>query len=746
VAKTIIISNRLPVKITAGNNDFAFQQSEGGLATGLSSIYKNGNSIWIGWPGLFVNDEFQKKEINKKLAALNLYPVYLSSEEINQYYEGFSNEIIWPVFHYMATYARYENSYWDFYYSVNKKFCDAFLKVYQPGDIVWVHDYHLLLLPKMIRNECPDATIGFFQHIPFPSFEIFRLLPWRNELLEGLLGADLVGFHTYDDARHFLAACSRILSLQPTLNSITHNLHKVEVESFPMGIDEKKFAALINDIEVRKHIENLKQTFKDVRLILTIDRLDYSKGILQRLQAFDLLLEKFTEWREKVSLYMIVVPSRDNVPVYKELRNEIDKLVGNINARYRSHTWTPINYFYRSYPVEMLSALYQFADVCLVTPMRDGMNLVCKEFVASRINNNGVLILSEMAGAAKELVDSIIVNPNNITEISYAMLNALHMTVAEQQRRMKQMRELVSRFNVHYWVQTFMERLQDVKTTRRLQQSKYISFFSAQFLRNRYVRAKKRLILLDYDGTLVNFTTDVDAAVPDEELYEILAALTDDKKNKVVIISGRKHNDLEKWFGHLPIDLVAEHGVLQKKSGDVWMQTLQLDTAWKKKLLPILQVYAERTPGSFVEEKQHSVAWHYRGAENDLGNYRANELMGNIRYMIADMPLLMLSGNKIVEIKSSETNKGKAALQYINNNKYSFIMIMGDDTTDEDMFKAAKDVAFTIKIGEHPSAAAYCFDTVNEARTLLHNLPAKILLAKMLDKLIHIVPFPPFTK
>jgi trehalose 6-phosphate synthase/phosphatase len=746
MGKTIIISNRLPVKVTALHSHFQFKQSEGGLATGLGSVYKDGNSIWLGWPGLSLQDELQKKELNKQLAETNLYPVYLTAEEISLYYEGFSNEIIWPVFHYMPTYARYENINWDYYYSVNKKFCDAFLKIYQPGDIVWVHDYHLLLLPKMIRAEQPDATVGFFQHIPFPSFELFRLLPWRTELLEGLLGADLVGFHTYDDARHFLSACSGLLSLQPALNTIIADERKIEVESFPMGIDDKKFAALTNEVEVHGYIDNLQQTFGNVRLILTIDRLDYSKGILQRLQAFDLLLEKFPQWREKAALYMIVVPSRDTVPMYAALRNEIDKLVGNINARYRTHTWTPINYFYRSYPVEMLSALYQFADICLVTPMRDGMNLVCKEFVASRINNNGVLILSEMAGAAKELVDGIIVNPNNITEISYAMLTALDMPAAEQYRRMTQMRELVNRYNVHYWVQSFMQRLEEVKESRKFPTSKYINFYTGQLLRNRYVRAKKRLILLDYDGTLVNFTTDIDAAAPDEELYEILNTLVADKKNKVVIISGRKHTSLQKWFGTMMIDMVAEHGVMQKNAGGQWQETIKLDVSWKKKLQPILKVYAERTPGSFVEEKEHSLAWHYRGAENDLGNKRANELMGNIRYLIADLPLVMLSGNKIIEIKSSETNKGKAALTYINSDKYNFTLVMGDDTTDEDMFRVTKEMAYTVKIGRHRSAAEYSFDTVKEARALLDNLPAKMLLSKMFDRLIHILPYPPYTK
>jgi trehalose 6-phosphate synthase/phosphatase len=549
MGKTIIISNRLPVKIAVKDGVHTFHPSEGGLATGLGSIYKKGNSVWLGWPGVFVDNETEKKNINKKLVALNLHPVYLTNEEINQYYEGFSNEIIWPVFHYMSTYARYENSYWEYYNAVNKKFCDAFMKIYQPGDVVWIHDYHLLLLPQMIRQVQPLATIGFFQHIPFPSFELFRLLPWRKELLEGLLGADLIGFHTYDDARHFLGATSSILSLKSSLNTVLFDDRKVVVESFPMGIDEKKFTMLTNDKEVLRQIEHLNVTFTNIRLILSIDRLDYSKGILQRLQAFDLLLENRHDWREKVSLYMIVVPSRDSVAMYKELRNEIDKLVGNINARHRTNTWTPINYFYRSYPVEMLSALYQFADVCLVTPMRDGMNLVCKEFVASRINSDGVLILSEMAGAAKELVDSIIVNPNNIVEISHAMLSALTMPKEEQQRRMKQMQELVSKYNVHNWVDTFMHRLNELEKPKQIEVSRYLSFFTGQYIRNRYVRAKKRLIMLDYDGTLVNFNADINDVSPDETLLAILQDLVDDERNKVVIISGRQHTTLEDWFG-----------------------------------------------------------------------------------------------------------------------------------------------------------------------------------------------------
>jgi trehalose 6-phosphate synthase/phosphatase len=727
MSRIIIVSNRLPVKISKSGDDISFQPSEGGLASGLGTIYnKDGGNIWIGWPGMNIENNQQRKEVDRKLAELNLYPVYLNPEEINQYYEGFSNEILWPVFHYMVAYAHYENSYWECYYRVNKKFCAALLQRLQPGDIVWVHDYHLLLLPGMIRAAQPNTIIGFFQHIPFPSFELFRLIPWRAELLEGMLGADLLGFHTFDDARHFLNACSRILNVQSSFNTVTYKDKNITVESFPMGIDYEKFLSLSHDPVVMQNMEQFKKTFGDVRLILSIDRLDYSKGIIQRLQSFNGFLEKYPEYREKVSIYMIVVPSRDNVPLYKELRDEIDKLVGNINARFRTNNWSPVNYFYRSFPIEMLAALYQSVDVCLVTPMRDGMNLVCKEFVASRIDNNGVLILSEMAGAAKELVDAIIVNPNNIEEMSNAMLKALNMPLYDQEIRMKQMRQLVSKYNVHNWSQTFVKRLQEV-IKKQVLLSKYIDVSVKRDIRLQYANAKSRLLFLDYDGTLVNFSTQYLKASPDKELYTILNALTSDPRNRVVIISGRNYVTLEEWLGRMKLDLIGEHGTWQKKyENNKWEKTVKLTDAWKLELLPILHTYTDRTPGSFIEEKSYSLVWHYRKVENDLGELRASELSSNLRYFLSDMPLNLLAGNKIIEIKSMEVNKGKIVESYLNDTVgFDFVMAIGDDITDEDMFKVLKGKGETIKIGNGKSAASYYLNSVKEARAFLSSLPAK---------------------
>jgi trehalose 6-phosphate synthase/phosphatase len=723
MSKTIIVSNRLPVKITEKDGEFVLNPSEGGLATGLGSIYRQGYNIWIGWPGIDVSEAAQP-QIREQLSEMNLMPVYLTQEEINNYYEGFSNEILWPVFHYMAVYARYEQVYWDFYYQVNSKFRDAVLKVAEPGDVIWIHDYQLLLLPGMIRAEVPDVAIGYFQHIPFPSFELFRLIPWRVELLEGMLGADLLGFHTFDDSHHFLNAVTRLLPVNASSNVVMVNDRAVIAETFPMGIDNGKFEELSTDREVLRQLENLTETFHNTHMVLSIDRLDYSKGIIQRLQAFELFLQLYPEYIEKVVLYMIVVPSRDSVPQYKELKEAIDMLAGGINARFRTMNWHPINYFYRSFPVEVLSALYNFADVGLVTPMRDGMNLVSKEYVASRKNDDGVLILSEMAGASKELIDALIVNPNNIGAIARALHEALNMPVAEQQRRMKQMRQVVAKFNISHWVKLFMTRLQEVKQLQQSMLARRMSMDMQSQVRNHYKKSAQRAIFLDYDGTLVGFQTNIDLASPDQELYQLLKALTHDKANHVVMISGRKHETLEEWLGQLPLDLIAEHGAWHKKYGEDWQRIPGLTAHWKQDIMPILDTFMDRTPGSFIEEKSYSLVWHYRKVETGLGELRANELMNTLRYFTSDIGLQILPGDKVIEIKNMEINKGKATLAWLQESEFDFTLAIGDDHTDEDIFKALPQEAVTIKVGSQVSAAKYYLRNHHEVRAFLRTLMA----------------------
>ncbi|WP_443938609.1 bifunctional alpha,alpha-trehalose-phosphate synthase (UDP-forming)/trehalose-phosphatase [Pedobacter sp. MW01-1-1] len=719
--KTVILSNRLPVKIIEKENEYILIPSEGGLATGLGDAHKSGNSIWIGWPGIEIPKERQE-EVSAKLAQLNLYPVYLSQEEINLFYEGFSNEILWPVFHYLVTYAQYHQSYWDAYTSVNHKFAEAALKIASVGDKIWIQDYQLLLLPNILRSNLPLSTIGFFQHIPFPSYEIFRLIPWREQLLKGMIGADLIGFHTYDDVRHFLSTATRILSINSSSNVLSHNERQIVVEAFPMSIDFDKFSALSSTTEVHKEIDDLRKGKEGLKMILSIDRLDYSKGILERLKVIDLLFQKHPEYIGKIEFYMIVVPSRDNVPQYRDLREQIDQFVGNLNSRYRSLDWIPVNYFYRSFPVEVLSALYSTADICLVTPMRDGMNLVSKEYVASRNNLTGVLILSEMAGASKELTEALIVNPNNLNNIMEALVSALQMPLEEQQRRMKAMRSIIQKFNIKHWVNNFIQKLNEVKNSQHSLQTKHAIHSINDIIVAKYKDSENRVLFLDYDGTLVDFAGNIDDASPDEELYSILRKITADPKNKVVIISGRKNETLEKWFGHLPVDMIAEHGAWFKTNGDNWNCLPLLTDQWKQEIKALLETYTNRTPGSFIEEKSYSLVWHYRKAEKDLGDLRAGEIVSNLRILAADKGLHLMPGNKVIEFKNMEVNKGKAALSWLYNKHPDFIIALGDDHTDEDIFRALPNNAITIKIGHNISEAKYYLNNFKEVRSLLSNL------------------------
>ncbi|GAB2689796.1 bifunctional alpha,alpha-trehalose-phosphate synthase (UDP-forming)/trehalose-phosphatase [Mucilaginibacter koreensis] len=725
MSRTIIVSNRLPVKVIKNEGGFQLQQSEGGLATGLGSIYKQDDNCWIGWPGLEITDAEEQQEVGRQLADLSLQPVYLTQNEIEEYYEGFSNSVLWPVFHYYAsTYASYKQSNWEYYQQVNRKFCEVVLAAAQPGDTIWVHDYQLLLLPELIRKQLPDVSIGFFLHIPFPSHEMFRLIPWRAELLKGMLGADLIGFHTFDDERHFLSAVTRVLPLSISSNSINCGDYTTVVESFPMGIDDKRYAGLPLQDDVQKQIKEIRDIYKDNKIVLSIDRLDYSKGILQRLQAFEMLLERYPEYIEKITLYMIVVPSRDAVPQYRELRDQIDKRAGNINGRYRTISWSPIQYYYRSVPIETLSALYSCADVCLVTPMRDGMNLVSKEYVASRINNDGVLILSEMAGASKELIDAILVNPNNVNEVCEAIVQAVNMPLAEQEERMKSMRYEVAKFNINHWVELFMDQLHEVKLMQRSLLSRHVESVTEQSIINRYHKTGKRIIFLDYDGTLVEFQANVNDAIPDQELRTILQSLMSDPANQVVLISGRKHENLDEWFGDTPLYLIAEHGAWFKSPGEDWYKISGLSTQWKKDIYPVLERYVDRTPGSFIEEKTYSLVWHYRKAQEGLGELRANELMNTLKYLATDKGLQLLPGDKVVEVKNIEINKGKAALTLVEKEHYDFVMALGDDYTDEDTFRTLPDSAVTIKVGNKMSAAKFYLRNPTEVRQMLKNLVA----------------------
>ncbi|MCB2408679.1 bifunctional alpha,alpha-trehalose-phosphate synthase (UDP-forming)/trehalose-phosphatase [Hymenobacter lucidus] len=702
MSRTIIVSNRLPTKAQRTEEGLHFTPSEGGLATGLGSIYRAEGNVWVGWPGLEIEDPIEQQFVTRELRDDSMAPVFLTQDEIRDYYEGFSNELLWPTFHYFSQHAVYEQAYWDSYVGVNQKFCDAVLALAGPDDTIWVHDYQLLLLPQMLRAARPECSIGFFLHIPFPSHELIRVLPWRQELLEGMLGADLIGFHTYGYMRHFLSSAAQLLGYPSQNGLIEVGQRTVLVDAFPMGIDYDKYAQVAESEEARECEQLYRDALNDSRVILSIDRLDYTKGIAERLRAYEQMLQLYPEWRGRVTLLMLVVPSRDQVEKYRALKVEIDELVGRINADYRTIAWMPIQYFYRSFPLEHLSGLYRLAEVALVTPMRDGMNLVAKEFVASKGDRPGVLILSERAGAARELSDALIINPTDTRQLAEAMHEALVMPEDEQLLRMSNMQALVSTYNVYHWVRLFMDRLTYIKLKQQTLATDTLGPQELQQLRTDFDQARQRLLFLDYDGTLVPFTKNPQHAKPDEELRLLLQALSADPRNRVVIISGRDRDTLFRWLGDLPLDFITEHGVWLRAQGadEEWTMLQPMSASWKTEIRPFMELIVSRTAGSFIEEKEYSLVWHYRRADADLGDVRARELVSHLSFMASNTDLQVLEGNKVVEIKNAGVNKGAAAARWLATYPADFILAIGDDRTDEDTFQAMPEDAYTVKVGE----------------------------------------------
>ncbi|MDD3622322.1 MAG: bifunctional alpha,alpha-trehalose-phosphate synthase (UDP-forming)/trehalose-phosphatase, partial [Methanofollis sp.] len=498
-----MISNRLPYSIHQDGEKWKVEPSIGGLATGLASYYQEHNCAWIGWPGLdtgSLGDEGMRT-VADLLEERACIPVFLDANEVEAYYDGFCNSTIWPLFHYFHTSSTWDRTSWETYLKVNQAFCEATVKEYRPGDIIWVHDYHLLLLPAMLRNALPKATIGFFNHIPFPSYEIFRILPWRKEILEGLLGADLIGFHTFDYVRHFTDSVRRVLGYQHTSGEILTGNRMVKVDTFPMGIDYSRYSKAVEEPGVREEATRLRRKYGGRRVILSFDRLDYTKGIPQRLQTFDLFLQRHPEYRDEVVLVVVAVPSRTAVHKYQSLKRQVDQMVGEITGRHGTIDWAPVRYLYDILPFETLVALYLIADVAFVTSLRDGMNLMAKEFVATKHDGLGVLILSEMAGAAAELGEAVIVNPFNTEEMVAALEEALTMPENEQVRRNRWMQERLRRYHVLQWATDFTQRLEATKTRQRELEASLLSTEQRERMIQDYRAARRRLLLLDYDGT-----------------------------------------------------------------------------------------------------------------------------------------------------------------------------------------------------------------------------------------------------
>jgi len=721
--RLLIVSNRLPITIQERKGELHVEPSVGGLATGLRSWYKSRTSIWIGWAGMGRKKIKGEKDIMARLLSENCHPVALSQHDVEAYYHGFCNRTIWPLFHYFPIYAEYSEDFWQAYEQVNTAFANVVAGIAKPNDIIWIHDYHLMLLPRLLRERLPKATVGFFLHIPFPAFEIFRLLPRRRQILEGLLGADLVGFHTYDYTGHFLDSVHHLLGYEVAMGQITVADRTVRADTFPMGINYEQFSSVAQDQKAQAERKRFHRKLGDCQVILSVDRLDYTKGIPQRLEAFSVFLDRNPKFKRKVILVLVVVPSRTRVEHYMQLKKQLDGLVGEINGKHGTIGWIPIWYLYRFLPFYSLAALYSLADVALITPLRDGMNLVAKEYTATQTDGKGVLILSETAGAAQELGEAIIINANNQEEITQALTKALEMPEQEQIERNSIMQKRLRRYDVERWANEFMDKLLYTKKLQREMEEKALTYEMQRKLASDFQESNKALLLLDYDGTLVPFSPKPLDAMPGANLLRLLEKFTRNPRTEVVLISGRDKDTLESWFGGLNVGLVAEHGVwIKEKGGGGWETIETLTSEWKEEVYPILESWVDRTPGSFIEEKEFSLVWHYRKTDTKLGELRARELINNLSNITANLNLQVLEGSKVVEVKNTGINKGRTALIWISREEWDFILAIGDDWTDEDTFKVLPSTAWSIKVGFGASAARFSLSSPSKATSLLRKM------------------------
>lgn len=739
--RLILISNRLPFKISEKKGKLEFTQSSGGLVSSIQSYIQKTNSstgpgqekspVWVG------TSDITEKRLKESLSSerllhdkFELAPVFLPAAINDKFYNGFCNDTIWPLFHYFPSYAKFTDEYYENYIKANIIFCEKVLEVYQPGDIIWIHDYHLMLLPEMLRKQLPNASIGFFLHIPFPSFELFRLIPgnWRKEILVGLLGADLIGFHTNNYVQHFLKSIREILGYENKLRVVRTPERSITADTFPISIDYNKFSKASTDNDTFIERNKIKKRFYDMRLIISVDRLDYAKGLTKRLESYELFLEKFPEYHKKVAYILQVVPSRDIITNYKNTKDEIEGLVSRINGKYGNLDWTPVVYQYKSLEFKKLIALYLAADIALITPMRDGMNLVAKEFIASRVDKRGVLILSETAGASSELGEAILVNPTDRQEIANSIALALAMPPEEQMLRNEIMQKRLQEYDVMKWAEDFLSQLHLRKLNQEKLKVKEVSKqIGAQIIAH-YNTSHRRLILLDYDGTLTPLVRLSYLASPKEDLLELLRTLSEDENNEVVIISGRPMEVLQAWFGRLPVGLVAEHGAFYKKKGEEWQQTIQVNTNWKPAVIQSLTLFTERCPGSFVEEKTLSLAWHYRNAEKELGFLRSRELINALTELSTHLNFQILEGNKVVEARSRGIDKSVGAMIWME--QKDFILAIGDDRTDEDMFRIIPPGQYSIRVGMEQSIAKYNLRYQKDVLSLLDSLTKRNIQAE----------------
>ncbi|KAI9020225.1 glycosyltransferase family 20-domain-containing protein [Phycomyces nitens] len=690
--------------------------------------------LWVGTLAISTDQlsANQRQDITSTLMNdHNCCPVMPTDSEIEGHYDRYCKQVLWPYFHYVVQAdiqnTMYQKAAWEAYCALNQRFADAIVDQYQEGDIIWVNDYHLMLLPGMLRKALPRAIIGFFLHIPFPSSELFRCLPTRKELLEAMLQADLIGFQTYSFARHFLQTCARILSLDATPTGIQMDSHYVSVGIYPIGIDVEALNRKRADPDVARWVAMLKEKYAGKKLIVARDKLDYIKGVRQKLLAFEQFLIHHPEWQEEVVLIQIALSTSEQ----NEVRAHISDVVSRVNSKFSNIAYQPIVFLHQDIAFEQYLALLSSADASLITPLRDGMNLTSHEYIVCQENKGGPLILSEFTGTYGSFGACLRVNPWDYRQVGDAIHEALSMSQEEKTGRWKELYRSITANSAQNWASTLIGDLCKVHDATSRRFSAQIPPLDTRAAKKAYQTSKQqRVFLFDYGGTLVQHGQSTGSPGL-ARLVRVLEFLASDPQNLVYVISGRTKANVERDLGNVPnLGLSAENGFYIKPPGEEWQQLFtKIDISWQPAVQEIFQYYTERTPGAYIETKDISVIWHYRTAGQDASYvaWQAAECQNHIADLVnKNFAVHVVAGTTSIEVLPNEINKAVVANRVLQDIQSDFVLSIGDDRSDEDMFgllnKQEIPNVFTCTVGSRSTEAKYFVSNVQGVLATLEHL------------------------
>ncbi len=723
MSRCLLVSNRLPISINLTEKKIMI--NSGGLVSAIRGLDPEKVGFEFEWMGIITN-QIEKESINEmtlnSICHMKCHPLLVEEKLFQDYYNLYCNNVLWPLFHYERGMVRHSQEGWKAYCEVNRIVAEAILNEATEDDIIWIHDFHFFLVPIFIKERRPHIKVGFFLHIPFPSSEIFRELPQRKEILNSLLMCDQIGFHDLSYLNHFRSSVQRVLGgAVPREGALG---------VYPISIDSEHFLQLTRHPETLEFLKTYQFHKKQMRWILGVDRLDYIKGLPLKLSSYKSFLKKFPEEHKKIQLVQIIIPSRTDVPEYKHLKEKIEQTISSINGEFGTPDWTPIQYIFNSVREFQLSALYQLSDVLQVSSRRDGMNLVSLEYVMSQSSEQpGVVLLSEFAGAHSTLSYAMSINPWDIQETAIKMNEALHHPLQKRKQEIKSMQNFLFGYNSSDWAKLFLRDLlwRPSENVQEINNHSNGIFPWMAKLKN-----KKLLMFLDFDGTLSPIASQPKEVKTEAKTIELLQLINNCPNSEFVIISGRDKEFLEEQFidHDFGFKLAACHGAYSFSPKDhVWINLIPNGPLkWKEKVKEIFDLYTKRTPGSFIEDKGHAITWHYRQSPKDFADFLATKLFYELEEHLGNSPVQVSRGKKIIEVKSINANKGIFVQNWIQNSqkKPDFVLAIGDDATDEDMFSVLQgrhDIeSFCIKVGKEKSLAHFHIDEQKQVNQFLEHL------------------------